>query len=43
MLNSISPRELYIAGMPFETGVRSAALELNLVVPCVFVIEDACW
>lgn len=43
VLRALNPREMYIAGMMCDTGVRSIALELNLAVPTVYVIEDACW
>lgn len=43
ILNSISPRVAYVVGAPFETSVRAAAMEVNLSVPSVFVVEDCCW
>jgi hypothetical protein len=43
LIRTINPRAVYVAGMPLELGVRAMALELGLLVPAVFVIEDACW
>jgi hypothetical protein len=43
LIGTINPRAVYVAGMPLELGVRAIALELGLIVPAVFIVEDACW